>query len=139
MRRPGASCGGGLSCAATCSRDRWLFTTELGLQAWSHQNRQRSCRAGKFRAAAPFLFLKNDLSRFILTRKKLLPPKHGRRSCDGFYPLKFNSALDSPFRCGHRLTFGTLVSERNHKLYFGLTLYKISSSVSERLFLKHLS
>ena len=30
-RRPGAFRGGGLSCMATCSRERWLSKTELGL------------------------------------------------------------------------------------------------------------
>ena len=31
-RRPGAFPGGGMSRAATSGPDRWLFTTELGLQ-----------------------------------------------------------------------------------------------------------
>ena len=30
-----------MSCAATCSRDRWLFSTELGLPIQSHQMLRR--------------------------------------------------------------------------------------------------
>lgn len=79
MRRPGASCGGGLSCAATCSRDRWLFTTELGLQAWSHQNKKGDCGGEILPRHSPlFICAKNGMGRFSFQHTKT-PPTQTRQ------------------------------------------------------------
>ena len=57
MRRPGASRGGGLSRAATHGPDRWLFTTELGLQVQLQPKNNAHARQERFPAAYARLFM----------------------------------------------------------------------------------